>query len=60
MRKIIVSTFVTLDGVIEAPETWSFDFHSKDTLEDALDLVLASDTLLLGPHDLRGVCRLMA
>ncbi len=48
MRKIIVSTFVTLDGVMEAPETWSFDFHSDDTLERALDLLLGSDALLLG------------
>ncbi len=48
MRKIIVSTFVTLDGVMEAPETWSFDFHSEDTLKSALDLLLASDALLLG------------
>ncbi len=48
MRKIIVSTFVTLDGVMEAPEQWSFDFHSEDTLKSALDLLLASDALLLG------------
>jgi dihydrofolate reductase len=48
MRKIVVSTFVTLDGVMEAPETWSFDFHSEDTLKSALDLLLASDALLLG------------
>jgi dihydrofolate reductase len=48
MRKIIVSTFVTLDGVMEAPETWSFDFHSEDTLKGALELLIASDALLLG------------
>ena len=48
MRKIVVSTFVTLDGVMEAPETWSMDFHSEDTLKSALDLLLASDALLLG------------
>ena len=48
MRKIIVSTFVTLDGVMEAPETWSLDFHSDETLQDALELLLDSDALLLG------------
>ena len=48
MRKVIVSTFVTLDGVMEAPEKWSFDFQSKDTLQSALDLLFASDALLLG------------
>ena len=48
MRTIIVSTFVTLDGIMESPEKWSFDFHSEDTLTSALDLLLASDGLLLG------------
>ncbi len=48
MRKIIVSTFVTLDGVMEAPETWSLQFHSDDTLTSALDLLRGSDALLLG------------
>ena len=54
MRKVIVSTFVTLDGVMEAPETWSFDFHSDDTLRSALDLLLASDGLLLGRRTYEG------
>lgn len=48
MRKIVVSTFVTLDGVMEAPERWSFDFQGEDTMHAALDLLLASDALLLG------------
>lgn len=48
MRKVVVSTFVTLDGVMEGPEKWSFDFQSEDTLQDAVDLLLASDALLLG------------
>ncbi len=26
MRKVIVPEFVTLDGVIEAPDQWSFQF----------------------------------
>lgn len=43
-----MSTFVTLDGVIEAPEAWSFDFQGEDTMHAALDLLLASDALLLG------------
>ena len=26
MRQVIVSEFVTFDGVIEAPDQWSFQF----------------------------------
>jgi dihydrofolate reductase len=54
VRKIVVSTFVTLDGVTEAPEKWSFDFQSEDTLQTALDLLLASDGLLLGRRTYEG------
>ncbi len=31
MRKIIVSEFLTLDGVMEAPEEWSFQFQNEET-----------------------------
>ncbi len=27
MRKIIVSEFVTLDGVMESPEQWQFPYY---------------------------------
>ncbi len=54
MRKIVVSTFVTLDGVMEAPQTWSSDFQSEDTQQTALDLLLASDALLLGRRTYEG------
>ncbi len=33
MRKIIVSEFVTLDGVMEAPEKWSFQYWNEETLQ---------------------------
>jgi len=48
MRRVIVSTFVTLDGVMEAPETWSFDFHDEQNMKDALQTVLGAEALLLG------------
>jgi len=48
MRKIVVSTFVTLDGVMEAPEKWSFDFQGEDNMHAALDLLRSSEALLLG------------
>jgi dihydrofolate reductase len=43
-----VSTYVTLNGVMEAPENWSLQFFDEDTAEYAQDQLFASDDLLLG------------
>lgn len=48
VRKIIVSEFLTLDGVMEAPEKWQFPFISPDMAEDIKIHILESDVLLLG------------
>ena len=48
MRKIIVSEFLTLDGVMEAPEKWSFPFQNEDTQKIKYEELFASDLLLLG------------
>ena len=48
MRKVIVSEFVTLDGVIEAPDQWQFPFWNDETGKFKLDELFASDALLLG------------
>ncbi len=50
MRKIIVSEFVTLDGVIEAPGQWTtFQWgSSKDQETFKVDELSACDMLLLG------------
>lgn len=48
MRKLITSLFITLDGVTESPEKWSFD-HFDDGMMDLLQSQLAEqDTVLLG------------
>jgi dihydrofolate reductase len=46
--RLIVSEFVTLDGVMEAPEKWVFQFAEKEIDALKLDEVLAADALLLG------------
>ncbi len=46
--RIVVSEFVTLDGVMEAPETWVFQFAEKEIDTFKLDEVLSADALLLG------------
>ena len=48
MRKVIVSEFVTLDGVMEAPDKWSFQFWNEEIGKYKLDELFASDALLLG------------
>lgn len=48
MRNVIVSMFVALDGVMEAPDKWSFQFWSEEQAKFKFDELKASDALLLG------------
>jgi dihydrofolate reductase len=48
MRKLIVSEFVSLDGVMEAPDQWHLQFWHDEMGEYKLEEVLASGALLLG------------
>lgn len=47
MRKLIVSTYVTLDSVMEAPG-WSMPFWGEDSAAFAHEQLFACDALLLG------------
>lgn len=47
-RNLIVSEFLTLDGVMEAPEEWSFQFFSEEQQEYKHDELFDSGALLLG------------
>src|SRR5215213_5562990 len=56
MRKLVVSEFVTLDGVMEAPggepthphAGWVFDYMSDEQQQYKLTETLEADALLLG------------
>lgn len=48
MRKIVVSEFVTADGVMEAPETWQFPFQTEEMGAITERQTQAIDALLLG------------
>jgi dihydrofolate reductase len=48
MRKVVVSEFVTLDGVMEAPNEWQGPFWHDDMGKYKFDELFASDALLLG------------
>ena len=48
MRKITAGLFISLDGVVEAPDQWHFPYFN-DQMGAAVDATLgASDTVLLG------------
>ncbi|WP_326959431.1 MULTISPECIES: dihydrofolate reductase family protein [unclassified Amycolatopsis] len=48
MRKIVNSTYVTLDGVVSEPHLWSLDYFDEAAGAFALDQLRASDALLMG------------
>ena len=48
MRRVIVTEYVTLDGVMEEPGTWSLQFWNEEIAKFKLDELFASDSLLLG------------
>jgi dihydrofolate reductase len=48
MRKLVESTFVTLDGVIENPQNWSPPYWNDEHAGYATKLLFAADALLLG------------
>ena len=48
MRKVIVSEFLTLDGVMEASEQWQPPYVSEDVAEEIRADIHASEALLLG------------
>jgi dihydrofolate reductase len=48
MRKVVVSVYVTLNGIMEAPEKWSGQFWNAEHGRYARELLFASDALLMG------------
>ncbi|MEE1736583.1 hypothetical protein PUR49_08720 [Streptomyces sp. BE147] len=48
MRKIIAGLFSSLDGVVEAPETWNMPYNSAESGAALQRLFENADTALLG------------
>ena len=48
MRKIVVSEFISLDGVVEAPETWHFPFIDDEAQALTNSRIAANTSLLFG------------
>jgi len=47
-RRLAATLFVSLDGVVESPEKWSFAYWNDEIGKFKLDETMASDALLLG------------
>jgi dihydrofolate reductase len=56
MRRIINSTYITLDGVVEGPHLWPSLGRGSDPRADEIqtDLLLSCDALLMGRHTYDG------
>ncbi|UBU18693.1 dihydrofolate reductase family protein [Nonomuraea gerenzanensis] len=48
MRKIVAGLFISLDGVVEAPETWHFPYLDEEMRQAVAAQLAAADALLLG------------
>jgi dihydrofolate reductase len=48
VRKVVLAEFLSLDGVMEAPEKWSFQFWNDEVAKFKRDELFASDAHLLG------------
>lgn len=48
MRKLIVGSFVSLDGVVESPMQWAGPFFTEDAVEEAYRQAGEADYFLLG------------
>jgi len=54
MRKIVAGLFISLDGVVEAPETWHFPYFNDEMGAAVAAQMAAADTMLLGRRTYEG------
>jgi hypothetical protein len=55
MRPIIAGLFISLDGVVEAPEAWNLPYYNDEMGQAVGSQIAASDALLLGRRSLSPV-----
>jgi dihydrofolate reductase len=47
---IVNSTYTSLDGVVQRPELWTFDYRTDDVEKATQELLFAADALIMGRH----------
>lgn len=60
MRKIVAGLFVSVDGVVESPNTWTGPYFSPEVGQAVGSLMAAQDTLLLGRVTYQGFAEAFA
>lgn len=58
MRKIAAGLFISLDGVVEFPDRWGFQYMDNDMSEGIAAGLARADAVLLGPATYRIFARL--
>jgi dihydrofolate reductase len=48
MRKLIVSSLVSLDGIYGDPQSWASEYFDQEAAEESLAMLLESDAMLMG------------
>lgn len=48
VRKVTAGLFISLDGVVEAPDQWQFDVFDADMMRNMSSYIANEDTMLLG------------
>ncbi|WP_412518517.1 dihydrofolate reductase family protein [Actinomadura madurae] len=48
MRRVINSTYISLDGVVHEPQNWTFGYRSEDAAQHAHDLLFGADAIIMG------------
>ncbi|SIM69865.1 dihydrofolate reductase family protein [Micromonospora cremea] len=48
MGRVVLSIFTTVDGVVDDPQRFTFQFVSEDSMRTGLEQLRAADALLLG------------
>jgi dihydrofolate reductase len=48
MRKLVSSFFISLDGVVEAPDKWHFPYFNDEMGAAVGEAIAAGDSLLMG------------
>ena len=48
MRKVVLSMYETLDGVVEAPNTWHFPYFNEEMGEAVGEGFASTDAMLMG------------
>ena len=53
MRKIAAGLFISLDGVVEFPERWGFQYMNEDLSKEIAAGIAQADAVLVGPATYR-------